>query len=114
MTVSTVPGRISSASIQIRDNASRSVSPALAPSHRGDSRRRRHGESDLLQRLTGRQREVLGLVAEGLSNSAIARLLFISERAVVGHISRIYDQLDIPLSNDDHRRVRAVLRYIAD
>lgn len=114
MTVSTVPARFSSASMQIRDNAPRSVSSALAPPYVGHSDRRGHANSDLLQRLTRRQREVLALVAEGLSNSAIARLLFISERAVVGHISRIYDQLGIPPSNDDHRRVRAVLWYIAD
>ncbi len=69
--------------------------------------------ADSLQRLTGRQREVLALIAEGLSNAAIARLLSITERAVVRHISNIYDQLDLPVSDDDHRRVRAVLCYIA-
>jgi DNA-binding NarL/FixJ family response regulator len=74
---------------------------------------RRGPAADPLQRLTGRQREVLALIAEGLSNAAIARLLSITERAVVRHISNIYDQLDLPISDDEHRRVRAVLCYIS-
>lgn len=70
-------------------------------------------QRDPLRRLTGRQQEVLALIAEGYSNGAIARLLSITERAVVRHISNIYDQLDLHVSDDEHRRVRAVLCYIA-
>ena len=55
----------------------------------------------------------MALVAEGRSNAAIARRLVISEKAVVQHISRIYDQLGLIPSEDDHRRVLAVARYLA-
>ncbi len=63
-------------------------------------------------RLTPRQREVLGLMAAGRSNSSIAQQLFITEKAVVQHASGIYDTLGLPVSPDDHRRVLAVLRYL--
>ena len=63
--------------------------------------------------LTPRQQEVLALVAEGHSNAHIARLLFLSEKAVVQHTSRIYDVLGIALDGDGHRRVLAVLRYLS-
>ena len=66
-----------------------------------------------LDRLTGRQREVLSAMAEGRSNASIARALSISEKAVVQHASHIYDELDLPVSEDSHRRVLAVLRYLA-
>jgi DNA-binding NarL/FixJ family response regulator len=72
--------------------------------------RRRHSGMD---RLTSRQREVLALMAEGRSNTAIAHRLSVTERAVVQHVSHIYDQLGLPVSNDDHRRVLAVVRYLA-
>lgn len=62
--------------------------------------------------LTPRQREVLALVAEGRSNAAIAGRLFITEKAVVQHISRIYDALGLPVASDAHRRVLAVLQYL--
>jgi DNA-binding NarL/FixJ family response regulator len=62
--------------------------------------------------LTPRQTEVLALMAEGRTNAAIARRLTITEKAVVGHASRIYDALGLPPSEDDHRRVLAVLRYL--
>lgn len=64
-------------------------------------------------RLTPRQSEVLELVAEGLTNAAIARRLVITEKAVVQHMSRIYDALDLPPTPDDHRRVLAALRCVA-
>jgi DNA-binding NarL/FixJ family response regulator len=70
-------------------------------------------DSDAIDQLTPRQTEVLALVAEGRSNAAIARRLVISEKAVVQHISRIYDQLGLIASEDDHRRVLAVARYLA-
>jgi DNA-binding NarL/FixJ family response regulator len=65
-----------------------------------------------LGRITPRQREVLQLMATGRSNSSIAAQLFITEKAVVQHVSGIYDTLGLPVSSDDHRRVLAVLRYL--
>ena len=62
--------------------------------------------------LTGRQQEVLALMAEGWSNAAIARRLFVTERAVIQHVSNIYDQLGLPVTEHDHRRVLAVLCYL--
>jgi DNA-binding NarL/FixJ family response regulator len=65
-----------------------------------------------LATLTPRERDVLGLMAEGRSNSAIAGLLVISERAVEKHISNIFTKLGLPPSDADHRRVLAVLAYL--
>lgn len=67
---------------------------------------------DPLQRLTPREREVLGLMAEGRSNTAIARTLVVSEAAVAKHIGSLLAKLDLPPDADDHRRVRAVLAYL--
>jgi DNA-binding NarL/FixJ family response regulator len=68
-----------------------------------------------LARLTPREREVLGLMAEGRSNTAITRLLMISEKVVGKHINSIFTKLDLPADNtDDHRRVRAVLTFLHD
>ena len=64
---------------------------------------------DPLRDLTAREREVLGLVAEGLSNSAIRDRLFVTERTVESHINRIMSKLGLADSPDIHRRVRAVL-----
>jgi DNA-binding NarL/FixJ family response regulator len=64
--------------------------------------------------LTPRQTEVLALMAQGHSNTAIARGLTISEKAVVQHTSQIYDRLGLFAEDDDtHRRVCAVIRYLA-
>jgi DNA-binding NarL/FixJ family response regulator len=71
-------------------------------------RRRR----DPLERLTPREREVLGLVAEGRSNNAIARQLVVSEAAVGKHIGSILAKLDLPPADATHRRVLAVLTYL--
>lgn len=65
-----------------------------------------------LDRLTVREREVLALMAEGRSNAAIAQRLFLSEGAVGKHIASIFGKLDLPVSEDDHRRVLAVLSYL--
>lgn len=65
-----------------------------------------------LAALTPREREVLELVAEGRSNTAIAAALFVSEKAVGKHISSIFGKLDLAPSDDDNRRVRAVLAYL--
>jgi DNA-binding NarL/FixJ family response regulator len=68
--------------------------------------------SDGLATLTPREREVLGLMAEGRSNSAIADALVVTPRAVEKHVGNIFAKLDLPESGSDHRRVLAVLRYL--
>jgi DNA-binding NarL/FixJ family response regulator len=65
-----------------------------------------------LATLTPREREVLGLMAEGRSNAAIAARMFISEKAVSKHTNSIFTRLDLPPSEDDNRRVLAVLAYL--
>jgi DNA-binding NarL/FixJ family response regulator len=62
--------------------------------------------------LTGREREVLALMAEGRSNTAIAGQLVISEGAVEKHVANIFMKLDLPVSQSDHRRVLAVLKFL--
>jgi DNA-binding NarL/FixJ family response regulator len=68
--------------------------------------------SEPLHRLTAREREVLGLMAEGRSNTAIAATLFVTEKAIAKHTNNIFSKLDLPVSSDDNRRVRAVLAYL--
>ena len=68
--------------------------------------------SDPLARLTPRERDVLGLMAEGRSNAAIARALVVSDGAVEKHVSNIFTKLDLPPTDHDHRRVLAVLRWL--
>ncbi|WP_449373178.1 response regulator [Arthrobacter psychrolactophilus] len=67
----------------------------------------------VIRELTPRQQEVLALMAEGRSNSWIASELFLSEKAVVQHTSRIYDSLNLTLDGDSHRRVLAVMHYLS-
>jgi len=62
--------------------------------------------------LTGREREVLGEMAEGRSNAAIAAKLYVTEKAVSKHINNIFTKLEMPPSDDDNRRVLAVLTYL--
>lgn len=65
-----------------------------------------------LARLTPREREVLALMAEGRSNTAIAHRLTVTERAVAKHTSNIFAKLDLQPAGDDNRRVLAVLAYL--
>lgn len=65
-----------------------------------------------LDELTPREREVLALMAEGLTNAAIAKKLWLTERTVETHVRSILSKLGLPLSGDDHRRVLAVLTYL--
>ncbi|MFD8812842.1 LuxR C-terminal-related transcriptional regulator [Streptomyces sp. NPDC059627] len=74
--------------------------------------RRSRGEREPLSRLTERERQVLELMAEGRSNSAIANRLFISEKAVSKHSTGIFTKLELAPSDDDNRRVLAVLAYL--
>jgi DNA-binding NarL/FixJ family response regulator len=72
----------------------------------------RHARNEPLRQLTPREREVLGLMAEGRSNAAIAGRLFITEKAVSKHTNNIFSKLGLPPSEDDNRRVLAVLAYL--
>jgi DNA-binding NarL/FixJ family response regulator len=67
---------------------------------------------DPLERLTQREREVLGLMAEGRSNTAIARVLVVTDGAVEKHVKNIFTKLDLPPDEEQHRRVLAVLAYL--
>jgi DNA-binding NarL/FixJ family response regulator len=67
---------------------------------------------DPLERLSPRERDVLGLMAEGRTNGAIARELVVSDGAVEKHVSNIFTKLDLPPTEKDHRRVLAVLRWL--
>ena len=68
--------------------------------------------SQPVSRLTPREREVLALMAEGRSNAAIAQRMFITEKAVSKHAAGIFGKLDLAPSDDDNRRVLAVLAYL--
>jgi DNA-binding NarL/FixJ family response regulator len=72
----------------------------------------RRAKEETLARLSAREREVLELMAEGRSNSAIAQRLFVTEKAVSKHSTSIFTKLDLALSDDDNRRVLAVLAYL--
>jgi DNA-binding NarL/FixJ family response regulator len=72
----------------------------------------RRRPEDPLSRLTERELEVLRLVAEGISNRAVASRLSITERTVEAHVTQIFQKLRLDASPDQHRRVRAVLTYL--
>jgi DNA-binding NarL/FixJ family response regulator len=75
-------------------------------------RRDPSGSGGALGALTPRETEVLGLMAEGRTNTAIARALVVTPGAVEKHISNIFSKLDLPATDEDHRRVLAVLTYL--
>jgi DNA-binding NarL/FixJ family response regulator len=83
------------------------VDPALIEELIGQRRR-----NDPLAALTPREREVLALMAEGRSNSGIARRLWVTEGAVEKHVHSILSKLRLPATNDDHRRVLAVVTFL--
>ena len=72
----------------------------------------RNTDNDAVSALSPRERDVLGLMAEGRSNAAIAQRLVISERAVAKHTASIFLRIDLQPSEDDNRRVLAVLAYL--
>ena len=69
-------------------------------------------DDDALADLTPREREVLGLMAEGRTNASIAKQLWLTERTVETHVSSILGKLGLAQSDEDHRRVLAVLAYL--
>src|SRR5690242_2637704 len=83
------------------------VDPEIVQELIGQQRRR-----DPLAELTPREREVLALMAEGRSNSAIARSLWVTGGAVEKHVASILAKLNLPVSPEDHRRVRAVIAFL--
>lgn len=83
------------------------LDPEVVTQLLGASRR-----TDKVEALTGRERTVLGLMAEGRSNAAIAKSLFIGEGSIEKHVTSIFSKLGLPPSDADHRRVLAVLRYL--
>jgi DNA-binding NarL/FixJ family response regulator len=73
----------------------------------------KRGHDRVVAALSPREREVLALMAEGRTNSAIARRLWVTPGAVEKHVRSIFRKLDLPATPDDHRRVQAVMRYLA-
>jgi DNA-binding NarL/FixJ family response regulator len=78
----------------------------------GRARRDGDGPSQAIASLTTRERETLELIAQGRTNAAIARELVVTLGAVEKHISNIFSKLDLPTTDDDHRRVLAVLTFL--
>lgn len=72
----------------------------------------RRSNQPSVTRLTDREQQVLALMAEGRSNRAIGQRLFITEKAVIKHCTNIFTKLGLPPSDDDNRRVLAVLAYL--
>lgn len=68
--------------------------------------------ADPLRLLSPREREVLGLMAEGLSNAAISARLYLGQRTIETHVNSVFAKLGLAATPDDHRRVRAVLTYL--
>jgi DNA-binding NarL/FixJ family response regulator len=83
------------------------LDPEVVTQLAGASRR-----AEVLDTLTGRERDVLGLMAEGRSNAAIAQGLHVSPGTVEKHVAAIFAKLGLPASEDDNRRVLAVIRFL--
>lgn len=83
------------------------LDPEVVTQLLGASRR-----TDSISGLSAREREVLSLMAEGRSNAAIASELVVSEGAIEKHVANIFTKLALPVSQSDHRRVLAVLRFL--
>ncbi|GCD93967.1 MULTISPECIES: response regulator transcription factor [Embleya] len=83
------------------------LDPEVVSQLLGRSRKR-----DVVEKLTPREREVLGLMAEGRTNAAVAQALVVSDGAVEKHVSNIFGKLGLAPSDTDHRRVLAVLAYL--
>lgn len=86
-----------------------SADTSLGPCRFSPGRRRVKGPLD---ELTERERDVLALMAEGLSNIAIAQRLFVTEKTVEAHIAAIFSKLELQPTAEAHRRVLAVLTYL--
>jgi DNA-binding NarL/FixJ family response regulator len=97
-----------SASVNRVGNGGSVLDPAVVDELVG---RRRHADNPLEQ-LTDREREVLALMAEGRSNRAIAERLFVTDHTVEKHVKNIFGSLRLPPSQDDHRRVLAVITFL--
>ena len=93
---------------------SRGSRPAARRSTRRSSAARDAGHGRSARPLSEREREVLELMAEGLTNTGIAQRLFLSERTVEAHVRHVLLKLDIPESEDGHRRVLAVLTHLRE
>ncbi|MFE0459633.1 response regulator [Kitasatospora sp. NPDC058965] len=74
----------------------------------------RGGQRGRVEALTPREREVVELMAQGHSNRSIAALLVVSERAVEKHVAAVFTKFDLPATDTDNRRVKAVLTYLAE
>ena len=85
---------------------------ALDPSVVSQLVGRRRPDDDPIDTLSAREREVLELMAEGLSNSAIAARVFLTERGVEKHVTSIFQKLRLPVAADTHRRVLAVVTFL--
>lgn len=83
------------------------LDPEVVTQMLGASRR-----TDAVAELTSRERAVLELMAEGRTNAAIAKALFVSEGSIEKHVTSIFAKFGLPPSDSDHRRVLAVLRYL--
>ena len=89
------------------------LAAAALPEPSFDSRPALHlVEPDPVADLTPRERQVLALLAEGLSNRAVCKRLVISPKTLERHVQNVFMKLGLPPSADDHRRVRAVLAYL--
>jgi DNA-binding NarL/FixJ family response regulator len=84
----------------------------LDPAVVGELVGRRRQANNPIEQLTGRECEVLALMAEGRSNRAIGERLFVTEHTVEKHVKNILGTLGLPISADDHRRVLAVITYL--